>query len=231
MLLNKREYIKKIKIFDKIEKSSVEKLVDIASIKKLKKSEHLFRDKEKVDYIYIVITGKITLYKLNESAHKKIIFILGENTIINGVIIDDLPASINGEAFEDCEILCFKKENFIEIMKEDFELTRVVIESLSKKVRRLYRQSKNSIPIKVERKLAAKLWKLSRDYGVEVEQGTLINFNITVTYLSEMFGMPRETISRAMKILINNGLIINEKKKIIITDREELSKFFKEDLK
>ena len=228
MLLNKKESIEKIKIFDKIEKSSIEKLINIAFIKKIKKSEHLFRDKEKVEYIYIVLSGKVTLYKINESSHKKIIFILGENKIINGVIIDDLPASINCEAFEDSEILCFPKEGFIEVMKSDFNLTRIVIESLSKKVRRLYRQSKNSIPIKIEKKLAAKLWKLSKDYGVETKNGTLIDINITVTYLAEMFGMPRETLSRALKILVENKLVINDKRKIIIPDREVLAKFFKE---
>ncbi len=95
----------------------------------------------------------------------------------------------------------------LEIMKDDFELSRVIINSLALKVRRLYRQGKNSIPIKVEKRVAAKLWKLSKDYGIEIEEGTLIDLNITVTYLADMFGAPRETISRSLKILKNAGLI------------------------
>ena len=43
-----------------------------------------------------------------------------------------------------------------------------------------------------------------------------------------MFGAPRETISRALKILDNKGLIINKNKKIIIPDREKLIRFFKD---
>ena len=113
-------------------------------------------------------------------------------------------------------------------MKDDFELSRVIINSLALKVRRLYRQAKNSIPIKVEKRVAAKLWKLSKDYGIEIEEGTLIDLNITVTYLADMFGAPRETISRSLKILKNEGLIINKNKKIIVPDREKLVKFFKE---
>ena len=86
-------------------------------------------------------------------------------------------------------------------MMNDFELTKIVISSLSIKVRRLYRQLKNSTPIKVEKRVAAKLWKLSKDYGIEVEDGTVIDMNISITYLADMFGAPRETISRALKIL------------------------------
>jgi len=51
--------------------------------------------------IYIVESRKVALYKLNESAQKKIIFILGRGAIVNAVIFDNLPASINFEAFEE----------------------------------------------------------------------------------------------------------------------------------
>ncbi|WP_294129110.1 Crp/Fnr family transcriptional regulator [uncultured Clostridium sp.] len=215
-------------LFSQVTKSTICKLNEICFVKELKKGEHLFRDKEVIKSIYIVKSGKVALYKQSESAQKKVIFILGKDTVINEVIIDDLPASINCEAFENTEILCFDRIKFLEIMKEDFELSKIIINSLAIKVRRLYRQGKNSIPIKVEKRVAAKLWKLSRDYGIEIEEGTLIDLNITITYLADMFGAPRETISRALKILNNEGLIINKSKKIIVPDRDKLVKFFKE---
>lgn len=59
------------------------------------------------------------------------------------------------------------------------------------------------------------------------KNGEVIKLNITVTYLSEMLGSSRETISRALKELKNKELIYYEGKKIIIKDRDKLSKFFK----
>lgn len=215
-------------LFSQVNKNTIFKLNEICFVKELKKGEHLFRDKEVIKNIYVVKSGKVALYKQSESAQKKVIFILGKDTIVNEVIIDDLPSSINCEAFEKAEILCFDRMLFLDIMKDDFELSKIIINSLAMKVRRLYRQGKNSIPIKVEKRVAAKLWKLSRDYGIEIEEGTLIDLNITITYLADMFGAPRETISRALKILNNEGLIINKNKQIIVPDRDRLVKFFKE---
>ncbi|WP_207751642.1 Crp/Fnr family transcriptional regulator [Clostridium saudiense] len=215
-------------LFSQVNKNTIFKLNEICFVKELKKGEHLFRDKEVIKNIYVVKSGKVALYKQSESAQKKVIFILGKDTIVNEVIIDDLPSSINCEAFEKAEILCFDRMLFLDIMKDDFELSKIIINSLAMKVRRLYRKGKNSIPIKVEKRVAAKLWKLSRDYGIEIEEGTLIDLNITITYLADMFGAPRETISRALKILNNEGLIINKNKKIIVPDRDKLVKFFKE---
>ena len=161
--------LNEISLFSHINNNTIHKLNEICFVRQLKKGEHLFRDKEIIKSIYIVKSGKVALYKQSESAQKKVIFILGKDTVINEVIIDDLPASINCEAFEKAEILCFDRIKFLDIMKEDFELSKIIINSLAMKVRRLYRQGKNSIPIKVEKRVAAKLWKLSRDYGIEIE--------------------------------------------------------------
>lgn len=221
------EAISNMKIFKSIFKDSIESLVDICEIKCYQKGRHIFRDKEVIKKIFIVSKGKVSLYKLNESAQNKIIFILGEEDILNAVILDDLPASINCEAFENVEILVFNKEKFQEVMAKDFELTKIIISSLTIKVRRLYRQLKNSTPIKVEKRVAAKLWKLSKDYGVKIEDGVLIDLKISITYLADMFGESRETISRALKILQDNNLIAMDRKKIIVKDRDKLSNYFK----
>ncbi len=112
-------------------------------------------------------------------------------------------------------------------MGGNFEFTQEVMFSMTNKIRRMYRQLKNTVPLKVEKRVAAKLWKLAKDYGEYGKNGEVIKLNITVTYLSEMLGSSRETISRALKELKNKELIYYEGKKIIIKDRDKLSKFFK----
>ncbi len=214
-------------IFKGLSEETLGQLSEYCELKEYKKGKHVFRDKEVVSRIYIVYSGKVSLYKMNESAQKKIVFILGPSKIINDYAIDDLPSSVNCEVFETAEILSIDKNKFLEIMKNDFELTKIFIKSQAIKVRRLYRQMKNSTPIKVEKRVAAKLWKLAKDYGEEVEDGILINLNISVTYLADMFGAPRETISRALKFLTKEELITHDNKKIIIRDKDRLSKFFK----
>lgn len=221
------ECLKKLEVLKSLKKSTLMKLSLYGDKIKVKKGEHIFRDKEVINNIYLLISGKVALYKFSESSYKKIIFILGENEILNEVLIDDLPASVSCEVFEDCEIISVNKFDFLDIMESDFELTKIVLNGLSKKLRRTYRQIKNSTPLKIEKRIAAKLWKLSKDYGIMEERGCRINIKISVTYLSEMFGMPRETVSRGVNTLVKQGLIIKDNKDIIVVDRKELSEYFK----
>lgn len=221
------EKLKELNIFDGVEEKTLKAICEIAFVKSFKKGDIIFLDKQVVDTIYIVLTGKYSLYKISEGAQKKIIFILGRDKVLNEVILDNLPASIFCETFEGGELLLINKNKLIEIMKDDFNLTTNIVNSLAIKVRRLYRQMKNTTPLKIEKKLAAKFWKLSKDYGIEVEDGIAINLRMSVTYLADMFGSQRETISRALKKLEELELIKIRDKIIIIPDKEKLVRYFK----
>jgi CRP-like cAMP-binding protein len=222
------EELRNLDIFKSLDNDTIIKLCEICNIREVKRGEQLFYDKYKANTIFVLLNGKAVLYKISEKAQKKIIFILGRGSLLNEVILDDLPASINCEIFEDGEVLCFPKDSFIKVMEKDFELTKIIVNSLAKKVRRLYRQLKNSTPIKVEKRVAAKLWKLAKDYGIRKKSGVEINLNISITYLADMFGTQRETISRALKVLQNEELIAINKKKFIVKDLDKLAMFFKQ---
>jgi len=213
--------------FEKVNKSTLRLLQMKAFKVKLVKGEKLFCEKDKVDKIYIVLSGKVTMYKISEDGQKRVVYILGRGDFINEVIFDNLPASISCEAFEDSYILYFFRNDLLEIMEQDFNFTHIIINSMAKKIRRLYRQLKNTVPIKMDKKLAAKLWKLSRDYGVKTEEGTVIDLSISITYLAEMLGSTRETISRCMKSFEKKGMIKFNHKKIIVIDPEVLSMYFR----
>ena len=222
------EQLEELDIFKNISKTSLEKLAYLGEVKKYTTGSHVFRDKEDVKTLYIVVSGSVSLYKLNENGNKRVIFILGTGKMINDVIIQDLPASINCEIFEEAQILSYDKYTFLDIMENDFNLSKNIIGSLAMKVRRMYRQLKNASGIiRMEKKLAAKLWKLSKDYGVPCDHGVIINMNMSITYLADLLGSKRETISRALKILSNENLIEYENKKIKVINQEKLSQFFK----
>ncbi len=217
-----------VQVFSGTSASTLNTLAKHSSIKQMKKGEILFIDKEKVNTIYAVVAGAVSLYKINGLGEKKIIFILDRGKLINEVILQELPASINCEIFEDSLILCINKNDLLKTMEQDFVLTKAIIDSLAMKVRRLYRQLKNTAnTIRGDKRVAAKLWKLSEDFGKPCKNGTCIDIDVTITYLAEMLGSTRETVSRQIKILQGQSLILQEEGKFIIPDKDNLVKYFK----
>ena len=79
--------------------------------------------------------------------------------------------------------------------------------------------------IYLERRLASKLWKLARDFGIPDSRGILIDMDLSITFLADLLGAPRETTSRICKKLADQGLVIIEKKKIYIPDMDKIAVF------
>ncbi|MEW8995879.1 Crp/Fnr family transcriptional regulator [Clostridium sp.] len=224
----KLEELKKLPGFNGLDENTLRKLSNIIRVNRYEKAKVLFRDKDIVDNIYIVLKGKASLYKFNEKGQKKVIFILGEGDFINEVILQNSTASINCETIEDSRIMHCNTAELLQVMEKNFEFTKIVLSSLSLKVRRMYRQFKNTTGVlSMGKRVASRLWKLGRDYGVPLDNGILIDMEISITYLADLFGAQRETISRACKELSELGLIEYSNKKFIIKDEEKLLEYFK----
>lgn len=215
-------------VFRKPKKQTIEKLIQSSQISCFKEKTILFEERKFHDTVYFILKGMVAISKLNANGQKKVMFLLCKGNFFNDDMIEGLPSAVSAEVYENCELLMVSRANVYELMKQDFEFAKVLYESVSMKTRRLYRQLKNTPnAIKIEKRLAAKFFKLAKDYGVVQEDGVLIKMDISITYLADLLGSQRETISRALKVLQQEKLIRMEKRKFLIPDVMELSKYFK----
>ena len=221
-----RGALTKIEVTAKASPASLFALEQAAVIKRYKKGEHIFHDRDELASLFGVIDGTVAVYKLSAAGEKRGMFIFGAGALLNEDSMKGY-ASVNAEALSDSEILCVRTDVFKKACAKDGGLSAALVDSMSMKVRRLYHLMKNtSNNLRGDRRIAAKLWKLSRDHGVPGESGVEINFDLTITTLAEFLGSQRETVSRQVKTLSDAGLVIVRNSRFIIPDREKLLDFF-----
>ena len=223
-----RKHVSQLKFFEGLQPKTIERLVKCAKIEDVPKGTLLMRARETVDCVYFQISGKSVIYNLTHDDRRKILFIFGSGALLNEHLFNRHTTASYCETMEKSKVLAFSTQDFVDIMAEDFELTTRVIEAQEKKIWRLSHQLKNTTSsIYLERKLAAKLWKLSRDFGMETDEGIEIDINLTITFLADMLGVPRETTSRVCTTLTDAGLIKMNRKRITILDPMKMSMFYK----
>jgi len=222
-----KSLLRGLDVFKDAKESTITALEKQVKIRTLSKGSHLFFDKETVSSVYFVIKGCVALYKLNTLGEMKVIFLYKENVALNEVILQNIQASINCEVLEESRILIIPRGVMLEVMEEDFSVCKKIMDSMALKIRRLYRQMKNTTnSMKGEKKIASKLWKLGRDYGKPHEYGIYINMDMSITYLADMLGSKRETVSRQLRVLTEEKLIRIEKNKFYILNADKLKDFF-----
>ena len=226
-MISLNEAFEKIEIFRNINPKTIEYLKGFSNLKKYKEKEHIFIDKDEVVNIYIVVCGKASLYKLSNFGDKKVIFIFDKGKILNEHSLQNIKVSINCEVLEDSIILSIPSKVLIKAMEKDFLLSKYMLNLMSLNIRRLYRQLQNTTTdLKCEKKLASKLLKLAKDNGIACKNIVKINIPLTVTYMSEMIGARRETVSRQINKLSKLNLIEFKDNNIFIKDIDRLRDYF-----
>lgn len=217
-----------VKVFKGISDDSLNRILVCGDIVDLKKNACLYHDRQDLYYVYFLLEGKVTLVKPNENGESKVVFILNPGDTINQPVMRNNTSAVECWGFENSRILRIGFDDFDTIMAKDYILAKNCMAFMENRIRRLYRQLKNSVTINIEKRLAAKLVRLGLDYGSREEDSvmTRIDLNLTVTYIAKMLGCQRESVSRAMKSLNKRGIVELDGRKIYV-DIEKARKFFK----
>ena len=226
--MSEKEVIKELSLLNDMSPELSESLVKAGKIIEYPKGKILMRQREPVDAVYFQLSGKSMIYNLTHHGKRKILFICGKGTLLNENIFNNYNASVYCEMLEKSKMLVISVSDMNKLMEQNYALVKAIIEAQEKKIWRLGHQLKNTnSSIYLEKKLAAKLWKLSRDFGIDTEEGREIDINLSVTFLADMLGVSRETTSRVFATLVGLGLVKQNKKRIIILDRQGLSHYYR----
>ncbi len=226
--MNDKNPLEDLDLFRNVAPATLKSLNSCATIKTYKRSEQILQERVTSDNICILLSGNAFVYSLTNAGNRKIHFIFGPGALLNDTSVGRAASGSFCQAMDPCKVLCIPVKNFVRCMKEDFALTTALISAQEKKIWRLEHQQKNMASgIHLERKLAAKLWKLGRDFGVPFENGIAINLNLPVAFLADMLGVSRETASRLRSDLIRRGILSMNGKQIVITDPDRMSRFYK----
>ena len=219
------EKIERLWLLKEVKDETRKRFLQLGRIAVYSKDRLCLRGQEESPDNFFILDGKVQIYTLTKCGKKKILFILGRDNIANDSIV--YPSRvIFCETMELCRFYLIRRELLLSLMEKDFLLTKALLEYQERKVFRLEHQLQNTVgSIYLERRLASKLWKLARDFGRQTDKGMLIDMDLSVTFLADLLGVPRETTSRVCKRLANQGLIFMEKKKIYIPDMERMAVF------
>lgn len=126
-----------------IPEKNLEKLINISSFETYKKG-HLIAEANKfTKYFYLIKTGLVSSYYLDENNRKYIrtIFTEGSTTGCLSSLIENTPCKLTYDCLTDCEVYKFNFKEFEELAKNDIHLTN------------LYNKVLKNIFLKIESKI------------------------------------------------------------------------------
>jgi CRP/FNR family transcriptional regulator len=213
------ELLARIPLFKGLPEDQLDQLAQITIEQSCGRGEIIFSEGDEAKGFYVVIAGRIKIFKLSSDGKEQILHLFGHGEPFGEVPVftgESFPA--HAEAMEKSNVLYFPRSSFIELIKREPSLALNMLAVLSKRLR-LFTHLIESLSLKeVPGRLAAYLLYLSNRKDDSAE----LNLDIPKGQLASLLGTIPETLSRILGRMTSQGIIEVEGRRIRLMDRQAL---------
>lgn len=212
-----RQLLRHIPLFAGLSNEDLAALQEIGRIKEHNRGELLFSEGEDAEGFFVVLDGKVKVYKLSAEGKERILHVIPPGgTFAEAAIFGDGLYPAYAETLQTCKLLFLPKAGFLDLLMNNGRMSINMIAGLSKFLRQFAMQVEELTFKDVPSRLARYLLTLSKGRAKTVE------LPISKTQLASNLGTVSETLSRTLRKLSEDDLIRVSGKSIEILDHERL---------
>jgi len=208
-----------IPLFQGLPRPQYEGLAKIVVEQVFKRGDTIFFEGDEAIGLYIVLSGRVKVFKLSAEGKEQILHIFGRGEPIGEVAVfagKKFPAHV--AALEETRVLFFPRAAFVDLIRNDPSLALNMLAVLSHRLRRFTTLVEDLSLKEVPGRLAAYLLYLS-----EREKGSSdLALDISKTQLASLLGTIPETLSRILTRMTREKLIKSSGRRYQILDRKGL---------
>ncbi|MFW5853878.1 MAG: Crp/Fnr family transcriptional regulator [Thermodesulfobacteriota bacterium] len=218
-MYNAARIIAAIPAFNGLPESQLSDIHRIAREREYAKGELIFSEGDEGNGFYVVVEGRVKIFKLSSEGKEQILHIFGPGEPFGEVPVfsgQSFPA--NAEAIAKSSLLFFPRQDFIGLISANPSLALNMLAVLSKRLRQFTVQVENLSLKEVPERLASYLIYLAEEQST----ADAVSLPISKGQLASLLGTIPETLSRIFAKMSSEGLIRVEGKRIRLLDRESL---------
>lgn len=213
------DLLTEITLFKGLPTGHLEALANIVVEQKFKRGQTIFSEGDEAKGFYVLISGRIKVFKLSSEGKEQIIHIFDPGELFGEVpMFEGRNFPANAETLEKSRIFFFPRKSFIALVKREPSLAMNMMAALSRRLRQLAHLIEDLSLKEVPGRLAAYLLYLS-ERGDEKDE---LKLDISKGHLASFLGTIPETLSRIFSRMRDQRIIQIHGRKIRILNKDAL---------
>lgn len=193
-------------------------------VKQFSKGEVLVQGDEEPKGVYLIQKGYVKAYSISQQGQQNLLLIHGVKDIM------PLPWALDGlqklgvfyEAMTDVTVITTSKDDLRKAMGSNTWLTEQILRQLVNTFT-VYAQRIQSLGYRLPReRVIACLLDLATRFGQQHTKGVIIQVPITHQDIADSISMTRETASRVLELLFEDGLVSQHDHKFMVIDEPKM---------
>lgn len=219
--------LKNIPLFSELSEKDLQRIVQVANRQRYHKENLILIEEEVGSSMFVILDGRVKISRISDDGREVILAIMSEGDFFGEMsLLDGHTRSANVTAIEDSELLVIRREEFLQMLHDYPQIAVNLLKELAQRIRKGDEHIKSLSLQDAKGRVANTLIRIAEDYGVFRKGQVEINELPLQQDLANMAGTSRETISRVIKTLIQQGYLKKERGKIIIIDYEKFKSIF-----
>lgn len=176
--------------------------------RRFQRGEDIFKTGARADRLYIVHSGRMKIYKFLPDGREQILYIYSPGDFVGGFNLIKAHAYLyNARALESTVICTLLKTEFDEVVLHNPQILLKIVEKAYERVRWAEELVERLNASSADQKVAGLLLDLMADFAEPSEHGVILKLTINREEMGNYTGLSRETVTRKLKQLQEQGLI------------------------
>ena len=174
----------------------------------------LFRVGEPCRGLYLLVTGKVEIYRSTSDGREHVIHVeIPVQPIAELPLFDAGPYPASGRVAEDSELLFLSVDDFQRLYREHPEIADAVIRNLGRRLRHLVRTVERISLLGIPARVASLLLEQAERAGA-LRDGGAFMLPHTQGQMAQLLATTRESVARALSDLRSHGIIRQEGRQV-----------------
>jgi CRP/FNR family transcriptional regulator, dissimilatory nitrate respiration regulator len=202
------EDLKHNPLFSGLDDDGLKQIERIAHRRNIKKGEGLFFQGEEARGFYMVLRGRIKIFRLSPQGQEYVMRVAGSGeTLAEAAVFSGKSYPASAEALEDSQLYYFIKSDFIQLIRQEPQLALNMMSGLSLLLRHLAQQVEDLSLKEVSSRLARYILEQVRNGNLPLVAGQQVPLAMKKNLLASRLGTIGETLSRTLAKMKQRGII------------------------
>lgn len=194
------------------------------SVKEYNKDTYLFQEGDTIEGIYLIRSGKVQIGKITPDGRELTLRVCGSNQLVGEVTLYSTISKymLDAKVIENAVCVKIKIEDLEEALSNNSKLAVAFMKWMGINHQKTQTKFRDLMLHGKKGALYSTLIRMTNTYGVQKDNGILIDLNLTNQELANFCGMAREVVNRLLSDLRKQNKISIMDGKIIIHDIDYL---------
>lgn len=216
--------LRQVSVFQDLAPDQLQMLYDLVSLRDYRPGDFVFTQGQPGVAVFFVVSGRVKVAVTASDGREKIIKIMEPGHVFGEVVLfDGGPYPASAQAMDNCQVGVLRNEDLFVLLRQHADLAINLLQLLAKRLKMAQRQLQDLALKDVFARVAQLVLELAETEGVRLPCGSVqLKLRLTREEMAQLTGTSRETFTRMLSELRQQGILIVERNQLFISSMARL---------